>query len=41
VPAPDLVERKFTPEARDRLWVADISYVPTWEGFDYLTQVAP
>jgi len=39
VPAPDLVERKFTPEARDRLWVADISYVPTWEGFDYLAFV--
>jgi putative transposase len=36
VPAEDLVERDFTPEAKDRLWVADISYVPTWEGFDYL-----
>ncbi len=36
VPAPDLVERDFTPDAKDRLWVADISYVPTWEGFDYL-----
>jgi putative transposase len=39
VPAPDLVERKFAPEASDRLWVADISYVPTWEGFDYLAFV--
>jgi putative transposase len=39
VPAQDLVERKFTPAARDRLWVADISYVPTWEGFDYLAFV--
>lgn len=39
-PAPDLVERKFTPEARERLWVADISYVPTsCEGFDYLAFV--
>ncbi len=37
LPAPDLVERKFTPEARERLCLADISYVPTsWEGFDYL-----
>jgi len=39
VPAQDLVKRKFTPAARDRLWVADISYVPTWEGFDYLAFV--
>jgi putative transposase len=23
-PAPDLVERRFTPPAPDRLWVADI-----------------
>jgi putative transposase len=36
VPAEDLVERKFVPEASNKLWVADISYVPTWEGFDYL-----
>jgi len=28
---PDLVERDFTAEAPDRLWVADITYVPTWE----------
>ena len=25
-PAPDLVKRNFTPEAPDRLWVADITY---------------
>ena len=30
--APDLVKRNFTPEAPDRLWVADITYVRTWEG---------
>lgn len=36
MPAPNLVKRDFSPEASDRLWVADISYVPTWEGFDYL-----
>ncbi len=35
-PAPDLVERAFAAEAPDRLWVADITYVPTWEGFLYL-----
>jgi hypothetical protein len=28
--APDLVERNFTAEAPDRLWVADITYIPTW-----------
>ena len=38
-PAPDLVERKFTAEAPDRLWVADITYVPTWEGFLYLAVI--
>ncbi len=38
-PAPDLVEREFTAEAPDRLWVVDITYVPTWEGFLYLAVV--
>ena len=33
--APDLVERNFTAAAPDRLWVADITYVPTWAGFLY------
>ncbi len=33
VPAEDLVERRFVPEAANKLWVADISYVPTQEGF--------
>ena len=28
--APDLVERNFTANAPDRLWVADITYIPTW-----------
>jgi putative transposase len=37
--APDLVERAFTPEAPDRLWVADITYVRTWEGWLYLAAV--
>ena len=30
--APDLVERDFTAEAPSRLWVADFSYLRTWEG---------
>jgi len=38
-PAPDLVEREFSAEAADRLWVADITYVPTWAGFVYLAVV--
>ncbi len=38
-PAPDLVERKFTADAPNQLWVADITYVPTWAGFLYLAVV--
>ena len=38
-PAPDLVERNFTAERPDQLWVADITYVPTWAGFLYLAVV--
>ena len=37
--APDLVERNFRAAAPDRLWVADITYVPTWAGFLYLAVV--
>lgn len=37
--APDLVERNFTPEAPDRLWVADITYLGSWEGWMYLAFV--
>jgi putative transposase len=38
-PASDLVERNFTASGPDRLWVADISYIPTWAGFLYLAVV--
>jgi putative transposase len=38
-PAPDLVERNFVAEAPDQLWVADITYIPTWAGFLYLAVV--
>jgi putative transposase len=38
-PAPDLVERDFTADRPDRLWVADITYVPTWAGFLFLAVV--
>ena len=37
--APDLVQRQFSAEAPDRLWVADITYVPTRAGFLYLAVV--
>jgi putative transposase len=33
------VKRNFTPEAPDSLWVADITYVRTWEGWLYLAFV--
>jgi putative transposase len=36
-PAPDLVKRNFTTEAPDRLWVADITYGRTREGWLYLS----
>ena len=38
-PAPDLVNRDFTSPGRDRLWVADITYIPTAAGFLYLAVV--
>ena len=37
--APDLVERSFTAGAPNVLWVADITYIPTWSGFLYLAIV--
>jgi putative transposase len=37
--APDLVQRDFTASAPNRLWVADITYVPTRSGFLYLSIV--
>jgi putative transposase len=37
--APDLVERKFIAERPNSLWVADITYVPTWAGCLYLAIV--
>jgi len=38
-PAPDLVDRNFTADARNQLWVADITFVPTAAGFLYLAVV--
>jgi putative transposase len=38
-PAPDLVDRDFTALGPDKLWVADITFVPTANGFLYLAVV--
>lgn len=38
-PALDLVDRNFYAEEPNQLWVADITYVPTWVGFLYLAVV--
>ena len=38
-PAPDLVNRQFTAPAPNRLWVADISRIPTGEGPLWLASV--
>jgi putative transposase len=37
--ASDLVKRQFVAEGPNRLWVADITYIPTWAGFLYLAVV--
>jgi putative transposase len=37
--APDLVKRQFVADGPDQPWVADISYLRTWEGFLYLAVV--
>lgn len=33
---PDLVDRRFVAERPNQLWVADITYVSTWEGWSYV-----
>lgn len=38
-PSADLVQRQFSADAPNRLWVADITYIPTWGGFLYLAVV--
>ena len=37
--APDLVKRDFRDQGPNQLWVADITYVPTWAGFLYVAVV--
>lgn len=38
-PAPDLVNRAFVATDINQLWVADMTYIPTWAGFLYLSTV--
>jgi len=38
-PAPDLVNRKFVATGPNQVWVADMTYVPTWAGFIFLAMV--
>ena len=35
-PAPNLVARDFAAPTVDHLWLGDITYVPTWEGWLYV-----
>ena len=37
--ADDLVERQFRPGAPNVLWIADVTYLRTWEGWLYLAAV--
>jgi len=37
--APDRVQRQFVASAPNRLWTADITAIPTWDGFLYLAVV--
>lgn len=39
VRAPDLLDRDFTSDRPDRVWVADFTYVRTWAGFVYVAFV--
>lgn len=39
VPIPNLLQRQFTVTRPNKVWVADISYVRTWQGWLYLAIV--
>lgn len=38
-PAPNLLERRFTVSAPNRVWVGDITYIPTGSGWLYLAVI--
>ena len=37
--APNLLERDFAPTAQDKVWAADVTYLPTREGWLYLAVI--
>ena len=37
--APNLLDRRFTPEGIGKVWVSDITYLPTQQGWIYLTTI--
>ncbi len=37
--APNTLNRKFTVDAPDKVWVTDITYIRTWQGWLYLAVV--
>jgi transposase InsO family protein len=37
--ADDLIKRQFSPAAANGLWIADVTYLRTWEGWLYLAAV--
>ena len=37
--APNLLQRQFTAAAPNRVWLADITYLPTAEGWLYLAAI--
>lgn len=37
--APNLLERNFAPGERNRVWVSDITYIPTRQGWVYLAGI--
>jgi transposase InsO family protein len=37
---PDLVERRFVASRPDQLWLADITYASTWEGWLYVSFIS-
>lgn len=37
--APNLLDRKFNPSAKNKVWTSDITYIPTHSGWTYLCAV--
>jgi transposase InsO family protein len=37
--APNLLQQNFSAKALNQVWVADITYIPTWEGWLYVATV--